>query len=183
MSNFDRIFALEPSQRLFSVRHLDVEYEEEQDHELTRHYKLWEDPEYLLNFYCENVEDLSATSYYGRVGQEDFIQRTYDYAQRYRRAIDAVVASPNVADLSLLFQPLRDDEHHRLLAKVKLGGWLRIYGVRTRNDLFFIIGGAIKLNHLMSDRDHLMKQLERMKAARRDISKLLREGELFTLIV
>ncbi|WP_420459089.1 hypothetical protein [Neolewinella sp.] len=183
VSNIERIFALDGQRRLFSLRHSDVDYEEADDHELTRCYQLWEDPMYLFDFYDANPQDLPQNSYYGKVSKEDFAQRTYEQAQRIRQAVDQVIADPMLDRLSELFQPLRDDHEHKLLTKVKLGGWLRLYGVRMRTDQFFIVGGAIKLNHLMKERDHLERELDRMMVARQDLSKLIRAGELFTLVV
>jgi hypothetical protein len=67
--------------------------------------------------------------------------------------------------LSTLFEPLRDgtlsiEDFEKNKAK---NHWVRIYAIRIDQNLFVITGGAIKLTRTMNDRDHLLKELDKLE--------------------
>lgn len=51
--------------------------------------------------------------------------------------------------------------------------WLRIYALKFEPNAYLITGGAIKLTHLMEDREHTRQELLNLEFVRRT---LLEEG-------
>ena len=45
--------------------------------------------------------------------------------------------------------------------------WLRIYAIKLDDNVFLITGGAIKLTHLMEEREHTLEELKKMEQVRR----------------
>ena len=189
VSNISAIFALGQQRCFFSLRYDTVNYEEDDEHELLRLFRLWTDPEYLIGFYNEHTQDLLDNDFYARISKERFIEDTYAQVQQFRRRIAKAVVVGSIEELDEFFSPLdpREEERfeYKLLKKAKANpvSWLRLYGVRTNNDMFFIVGGAIKLVRTMDERKHLIEQLDQMKSARKELSQLVRGGMLFTLVI
>ena len=44
--------------------------------------------------------------------------------------------------------------------------WLRLYAIKLDDGIFLITGGAIKLTHLMQERQHTLIELRRMEMVR-----------------
>lgn len=44
--------------------------------------------------------------------------------------------------------------------------WLRIYAIKLDKGIYLITGGAIKLTHLMSEREHTLNELKKMEMVR-----------------
>lgn len=44
--------------------------------------------------------------------------------------------------------------------------WLRIYAIRLEQGTYLVTGGAIKLTHLMADREHTLNELKKMEMVR-----------------
>ena len=79
------------------------------------------------------------------------------------------------ANLDTLFRPLENSRiKEMLLSREKARGlrqsnhpsWLRIYAIKLENGIYLITGGAIKLTHLMSERQHTLDQLMNMEKVR-----------------
>ena len=41
--------------------------------------------------------------------------------------------------------------------------WLRIYAIKLGQGTYLVTGGAIKLTHLMADREHTLNELRKME--------------------
>ena len=44
--------------------------------------------------------------------------------------------------------------------------WLRLYAIKLDKGIYLITGGAIKLTHLMSEREHTLNELKKMEMVR-----------------
>jgi len=184
MSNLSGIFAVGKGNNLFSLRYNDQVYEEPDDHELTKHLKQWQDPEYLEEFF-ENHRDDLRSGFFGNKTFLDFIRLTGREAVDLTRKINEAANTKSIDQLNVLFRPLDNRETERpnyQLLKAKgnhYKSWLRLYGIRTRDDVYFITGGAIKLNYRMDDREHLALEIKRMENARKELSKYVREDNFY----
>lgn len=158
--------------RLWSVR-----YEGETENALYQSFALWNDVEWLRNFFCENKEDLA--SFFKVTNVDEAIFDTIEDSDKLQCLI--LDLSPD-ADLEKLFRPLDnrqtaalmlDKEKARSTGNVRHPSWLRLYAIRLEKGVFIITGGAIKLTATMAEREHTLRELERMEKVR---SFLLVEG-------
>lgn len=44
--------------------------------------------------------------------------------------------------------------------------WLRLYAIKLENGVYLVTGGAIKLTHLMVERNHTLNELIKMEEVR-----------------
>ena len=74
-----------------------------------------------------------------------------------------------------LFRPLENQRiHEMLLSREKAKGkrssthnsWLRIYAIKLDEGIYLVTGGAIKLTHLMAEREHTLNELRKMEMVR-----------------
>jgi len=149
-------------------------YVGEEQHEFARLFDLWRDAEYLEDFFEAHKTDLSS-EFWGEIDVLEAILITRKEANRLELEILNVAESGKTdrySTLSTLFKPLYNNplkiEHFE---KNKLKGknrpsWLRIYAIRIESNLFVITGGAIKLTPTMNEREHLLKELGKLEAAR-----------------
>ncbi len=81
---------------------------------------------------------------------------------------------PN-ANLDSLLRPLENHRIHEMfLSREKAKGkrmsthssWLRIYAIKLGQGTYLVTGGAIKLTHLMADREHTLNELRKMEMVR-----------------
>jgi hypothetical protein len=158
--------------RLWSVR-----YEGEDDNALFKSFALWNDVEWLRNFFCENKEDLA--SFFKITNVNEAIYDTIEDSDTLACLI--LDLSPD-ADLERLFRPLDnrqtaalmlDKEKAKLKNNVRHPSWLRLYAIRLEEGVFIVTGGAIKLTATMSEREHTLRELEKMEKVR---NFLLDEG-------
>ena len=79
------------------------------------------------------------------------------------------------ANLDTLFRPLENQRiREMLLSREKAKGkrqtthasWLRLYAIKLDKGIYLITGGAIKLTHLMSEREHTLNELKKMEMVR-----------------
>ena len=77
--------------------------------------------------------------------------------------------------LDYLFRPLENHRiHEMLLSREKAKGkrssthnsWLRIYAIKLDEGTYLVTGGAIKLTHLMAEREHTLNELRKMEMVR-----------------
>ena len=77
--------------------------------------------------------------------------------------------------LDYLFRPLENQRiHEMLLSREKAKGkrssthnsWLRIYAIKLDEGTYLVTGGAIKLTHLMAEREHTLNELRKMEMVR-----------------
>ena len=162
MMTFDKIL---DNNTLWAVR-----YEGTADNALQTLFEQWSDPEWLVNFFMENVSDLE--SYFKITDINQAIYDTIDDNQRLQCLI--LDLSPD-ADLDLLFRPLENSrisemllgkEKARLKDRPRHVSWLRIYAIKLEPGCYIITGGAIKLTRTMQEREHTLAELGKMEQVR-----------------
>lgn len=147
-----------------------VRYDGEEDNALQRLFEQWSDPEWLVEFFLENISDL--TSYFKITDINQAIYDTID--DNYRLQCLILDISPD-ADLDKLFRPLENSRTSEILlskekAKVKdrkgHASWLRIYAIKLEPGCYIITGGAIKLTRTMQEREHTLSELHKIEQVR-----------------
>ena len=79
------------------------------------------------------------------------------------------------ADLDKIFRPLENcrtsemllgKEKARLRNTPRHASWLRIYAIKLEPGIYIITGGAIKLTRTMQEREHTLRELDKLNACR-----------------
>lgn len=151
--------------RLWAVR-----YEGDSDNILSITFDRWGDPEWLRSFFKANSGDLS--SYFRITDLNLAIYDTISEAQELECVILDSIASN---ELDSLFKPLENLRASEvLLSKEKTKGrnyfghdsWLRLYAIRFQRNSYLVTGGAIKLTRSMQEREHTLKELQKLEMVR-----------------
>lgn len=146
---------------LWAVKEHNKEYDE-----LTALFEKWNDADFLLDFFMDNLEDLTEYFHIKKVSQA--IQDTFDDADELE---ELILEFPYTEDLDSLFKPLditdtRSTELTRQKARNwnrdRHASWLRVYAIRLEPNVYVVTGGAIKLTHLMQDREHTKLELQKL---------------------
>ena len=146
-------------------------YEGESDNALYTLFEQWNDVTWLRDFFKANIDDL--TSYFKITDVNEAIYDTIEDSDRLQCLIMDI--SPD-ADLDKLFRPLENSrfadmllskEKARLKEYRKHTSWLRIYAIKLEPGIYVITGGAIKLTRTMQEREHTLRELEKMEKVRR----------------
>lgn len=149
---------------LYSAR-----FQKEEQNEFSRIFALWNDAEFLEDFFESHRQDLH--SFWQHVTVEEAVMATMEEANILERKL-VRIAEKGFTDreetLSGLFSPLRNGfTRVEPLEKNKVRGhrrhsWLRLYAVRLDVNVFVISGGAIKLTRTMNERTHLVMELKKL---------------------
>lgn len=141
--------------------------------EFRRLFNNWSDPEYLEAFFEKHKSDLQK-GFYNFISIERAIERTIDEANELEQKLIEIAEqgkTNNYENLQTLFKPLNKSDEDKYpipdYQKSKAYGsarksWLRIYAIRIDHNLFIVTGGAIKLTDTMNEREHLLKELEKL---------------------
>jgi hypothetical protein len=168
---FDKILN---NNKLWAVR-----YEHETDNVLQRLFSQWSDPEWLMNFFCDNMSDLEA---YFKI--TDVNQAIYDTINDSNELQCLILDLSPDSNLDKLFRPLENSRTQEMLLgreKARLFGnrshasWLRLYAIKLEPGCYIITGGAIKLTQTMQEREHTLRELNNMELVR---NLLLQEGAI-----
>lgn len=147
-----------------------VRYENESDNALQQVFNQWNDPEWLMEFFTQNMSDLE--SYFKITDINKAIYDTMD--DSYELECVILDISPD-ANLDNLFRPLENDrtaeamlskEKARLKEREKHASWLRLYAIKLEPGCYIITGGAIKLTRTMQERLHTLQELNKMEQVR-----------------
>jgi hypothetical protein len=147
-----------------------VRYDGEDDNSLRKVFSQWNDPEWLWDFFTENMADLE--SYFKITDVDQAIYDTLDDSSELECLILDI--SPD-ADLDKLFRPLENSrtaemmlgkEKARLWQRAEHASWLRLYANKLEPGCYIITGGAIKLTRTMQEREHTLKELRKMEQVR-----------------
>lgn len=133
-----------------------IKFTESETDELERVFDEWADPMFLFEFFEENEKDIEITV-------EEAVEKVAKEAVFLRnKLIELASADPN--QLNELFKNLNNYETTSAdLSKQKARNrWLRLYAIKIDKDNYVITGGAIKLTHLMQDRPHTQKELNKI---------------------
>ena len=130
----------------------------------------WNDPEWLWEFFTKNMSDLTA---YFKITDVD--QAIYDTMDDGREMECLILDISPDADLDKLFRPLENNrtsemilgkEKARLKNRQGHASWLRLYAIKLEPGCYIITGGAIKLTYTMEEREHTLKELQKMEQVR-----------------
>lgn len=147
-----------------------VRYDEAEDNVLQQLFSQWNDPEWLVDFFLENISDLE--SYFKITDINQAIFDTIDDSMRMQCLILDI--SPD-ADLDRIFRPLHNSQTREIVlgkekARIKdrpeHASWLRIYAIKLEPGCYIITGGAIKLTRTMQEREHTLLELNKMEKVR-----------------
>lgn len=154
-----------------------VVYDGDEENVLTQLFSHWTDLDYLYAFFEKNWDDL--TAYFDIT---DINQAVSDTGQDAMSLKAVLLDIRPDANLDMVFRPLDNQRiHEMILSAEKAKGrrrsghdsWLRIYALKFEPNAYLITGGAIKLTHLMEDREHTRQELLNLEFVRRT---LLEEG-------
>ena len=147
-----------------------VRYDGADDNALQQLFSQWNNPEWLVDFFLENMFDLE--SYFKITDINQAIYDTIDDSLRMQCLILDI--SPD-ADLDRIFRPLNNSRTSEMLlgkekARIKERpehvSWLRIYAIKLEPGCYIITGGAIKLTRTMQEREHTLTELNKMEQVR-----------------
>lgn len=140
----------------------------------------WEDPEWMQDFCKTHLSDVHQSFGPGTtpsIAANDLMDEADELKQLM---YDCATCQPAGRNLQELFKPLNNKEGYLMTLQPSKGhlqkehlrrsgidkARLRIYAVRIGENTFVVTGGAIKLTHLMKEREHTDEQLQRIKTAR-----------------
>jgi len=144
-------------------------YNNEEENELKRLLSLWNDVSYLYRFIKENQKDI------GNKSIEEVVNNLLDEAEKIDDFLNELSKSGN---LEHFFKQLHNQEYQSQITLSKRKGrksYLRIYALKIDENCFVVTGGAIKLTHLMEDRPHTKKELQKLNKCR----AYLQENDVF----
>ncbi len=143
-----------------------VKSQDKEDDEITDLFNKWNNVEFLINFFTENIDDLKEYFHIERLSQA--INDTLDDADALE---ELIFEFPYTENLDELFKPLditdtRASELSREKARnwdrERHASWLRVYAIRLEPNIYVITGGAIKLTRTMQERTHTQTELEKL---------------------
>lgn len=134
-------------------------------------FELWQDPEFLEEFFEKHKIDL-INNYWGNWTIEEAIIETFEYAQDFENKLlelSRQSEEDQLKGLDEIFKPLSDTptpifQFEKSKARVN---WLRLYALKIENNIYVITGGAIKLTKTMQERHHTNEELEKIEKGRR----------------
>ena len=144
--------------RLWAVR-----FNKDNENALQKVLSQWQDAEWLADFFTQNMDDL--ISYFRITNIEDAIYQTME--DRDELACIIMDISPE-ANLDHFFRPLDNNRISEMLlgkekGRPRRGSWLRLYAIKLSMGIYINTGGAIKLTHLMVEREHTLNELKKME--------------------
>lgn len=160
--HFDRIL---DNNTLWAVR-----YDGDEDNALGMVLNQWSDPEWLVDFFMANLNDLES---YFKI--TDINKAIYDTIEDSLRMQCLILDLSPSADLDLIFRPLENSRSRDILLgkeKAKLyprsehPSWLRLYAIKLEPGCYIITGGAIKLTRTMEERQHTLQELQKLEKVR-----------------
>lgn len=149
-----------------------VQYENETLHEFEKYFDLWNDPIYLREFFEGHLEDLKS-DFWKNITIEEAIARTRKDANLLEKKLLEIAETgktERLENLSTIFEPLSKgviEDYEKDKAKgLRRNSWIRIYAIRIEANIFVVCGGAIKLTRNMNEREHLLKELDKLEFTR-----------------
>lgn len=129
----------------------------------------WADIQWLKSFFETNISDLER--YFHITDIDSAIFDTLEDAFTLRCMI--LDLNPD-SNLDVLFRPLENYRSSEMvLSREKAKGfnqnhpsWLRLYAIRLESGCYIITGGTIKLTAAMQDREHTLRELNRLNQVR-----------------
>lgn len=154
--------------RIFADQLTSFRYDPDKPDEFSRLFAEWQDPQFLFEFFNENIDDLQS-GFFGPVSLQTAIRRTRDEARRLEKEL-LQFAAGSYDNLDSIFAPLQPNEPIEISRSKATGdhqrSWLRIYALKLQANVYVITGGAIKLTRAMQDRDHTRHELSKLNRCR-----------------
>jgi hypothetical protein len=147
-----------------------TKYDGETKNEFRRLFDLWNDPEYLEDFFNLHEKDLNS-GFWKTSGVFDAMFKTFEYASELEEQLVRLSErgkNEHLPGLETIFKPLHNSQssvYTLNLSKAK-ATWLRVYALRVEKDIYIITGGAIKLTLMMEARTHTREELKKMNMCR-----------------
>lgn len=146
---------------------LSFKYDSEYDNEFERLFDLWNDTEYLYNFFEDNKEFLK-DSYWSDTSLSNIVTMTIELAGKFEDKIlefESFGVDEQRMYLETIFEPLSSTIYkERIITESKAKEfWLRIYALKVNKSVFIITGGAIKLTQEMKDHEATNKELKKLE--------------------
>lgn len=175
---------IDPTPTLYAIQ-----FNENEKNELDQNFDLWNDPEFLINFFNENRGDLKEYNLFHNTNYsvEDAVRKTLNDAENLENLLWDKAEDGNEDEFETLqtFFAQLDDMETKLYplqkskGKLHYNSWLRLYAIRIDKHLYVITGGAIKLTKKMEQRDHTIAELDKMEEAIRFLrsKELINEDE------
>lgn len=147
-----------------------VRYDNEDDNVLQQLFSQWNNIEWLVDFFMENMSDLES---YFKI--TDINQAIYDTIDDSMKMQCLILDIEPDADLDRIFRPLNNSrsneillgkEKARIRERAQHASWLRIYAIKLEPGCYIITGGAIKLTRTMQERKHTLIELNKMEQVR-----------------
>jgi hypothetical protein len=149
---------------IFADKLFAFHYENEEDNEYDRLMNLWNDAEYIYEFLKANKRDIS-----NEKNLKNLALKIIDDAEEIDQTLIQITEKHD-APLSQFFKPLYNHEYKVKILSLQKGreSLLRMYAIRIDDNIFIIVGGAIKLplHHLMEDREHTKIELNKLNFAK-----------------
>lgn len=147
--------------RIFADQLFAFQYKDEVQNELERLLELWTDIGYVYSFLKANKDDIG----------NNIIELLTDQIIEDANELDDIlneISNNKHNRLESFFRPLHNREYQfKILSKQKGRiNYLRIYALKIDENCFVITGGAIKLTHLMEERNHTREELLKLENCR-----------------
>lgn len=151
-----------------------VQFDNEDRDELQKAFNLWNDPQFLYDFFKEHKKDLQS-GFYGEISITEAVRITRFEAKKLQKELFKLAnegLSGKGGNLSQLFKPIEAKELGKAYEKDKAHGlgknsWLRLYAIRINVNVFVICGSAIKLTRTMNEKQHLTIELEKLETTKK----------------
>lgn len=141
------------------------QYDGNEDDELQRNLNLWNDIEYLKDFFEKNKSLIIGNKHLNTDEIRDFINQVNDNAQELDEKIEGSFDNSNMHEFFVVLstkQPLIE-----IYSNVKAKqNFLRLYGIKIADNTFIITGGAIKITQKMQEHPDTELELEKFAAAK-----------------
>lgn len=158
---------------IFADQIFAFQFDENAEDEFHRNLNLWNDVEYLKNYFEKNKTFIVGNSFLNMAGIRDFIYQVLDNSQYIEELIEESFDNEKMNDFFVVLsekQPLHET-YSDVKAKQK---FLRLYGIKLEDDTFIITGGAIKITRSMQEHQDTNNELEKFELCK----KFLQENEI-----
>jgi len=134
--------------------------------EFERLFDIWQDVEYLEEFFESNQNDLQSGFFDPVPTVEQAVSITREEAKRFETHLRRL-AQTDDQPLDAIFKPLSEHEDNFSFPRHKAYGlrytsWLRIYAIKIAHR-YYVTGGAIKLTKGMKERPHTHDELRKLQ--------------------
>lgn len=148
--------------RLYSSRY------DDQVHEYRRLIDLWNDDEYLEDFYHTNISVFNRYEFHKGHSLEKFIKGVWNDLDMLEDLLDEI-ENDNTIELETFFRQLHNNEYPpiRLSYQKRQFKYLRLYAIRVDENMFLITGGAIKITETMNQHKDTIEELHKLNVCKR----------------